>query len=120
MSVSENVRKAMDNAGLSAAELSVKSGVPESRLSEIINGKTKNPQMKTLVKLANAMRVNVAVLTGGEIQQEDRTLEEIIDGLEASEEYKMGAKRLLKKSPEEILEWLLEEMRKAREAREKG
>jgi repressor LexA len=67
MSLQANLSKLMELRGISATELSAKADVPTSRISEIVTGKTKNPQMKTLSKIAKALGVDVAVLTSEEI-----------------------------------------------------
>ena len=54
MDISEKLRKAMDIERLRPAELSRLSGVKEPRISEILSGKTKNPQAQTIRKLENS------------------------------------------------------------------
>jgi len=62
--IKERLIKIMDLKGISGAALASMSGVPQSRISDIVTGKTANPQMKTLQKIAVALDVPVGQLTG--------------------------------------------------------
>lgn len=64
MGLPENLSKLLELKGINSVDLAAKSGVPTSRISEIVTGKTKNPQLKTLQKIADALHVSVDVLTG--------------------------------------------------------
>ena len=65
MSLAENIKKLLKDQSLNMTDLSLKSGVPTSRISEIVSGVTQNPQMKTLKRLAEALNVPVDRLSGG-------------------------------------------------------
>jgi transcriptional regulator with XRE-family HTH domain len=66
MSVAERLQKAMDTAGLTPAELSRRSGVPQGRLSQIITGKTPHPRWDTISKLSKALGITENWLFTGE------------------------------------------------------
>lgn len=73
MGLAENLTKLLESKGVNAVWLASKSGVPTSRISEIVTGKTINPQLKTLQKIADALEVPVGTLTG---QKETPTVKE--------------------------------------------
>lgn len=58
----DNLRKFMEKRGLSGLELAARSGVPQARISEILTGKTLNPHMKTLKRLASGLEITVTDL----------------------------------------------------------
>ena len=62
MSLSDNLKLVMESKGLSASRLEKISKVPASRISDIVNNKTLNPQMKTINKLAKALDVDASEL----------------------------------------------------------
>lgn len=66
----ENIKKLRERAGFSITVLSEKSGVGRSTISEIENGKAKNPKTDTLMALAKALNVSTDELTEMEIQHE--------------------------------------------------
>jgi len=66
MALADNLKKLMEIKQISPFDLSKISGVPQPRISEIVNSKTLNPQLKTLVKLAEALEVEIVVLVGSE------------------------------------------------------
>ena len=57
--VSENLKEAMENAGLTVSELSYDARVPYQRVYYILNNKTPNPRVETLKKIADALGVTV-------------------------------------------------------------
>lgn len=59
-SLSDKLQKLLEHRGITPAELSRASGVPQARISEIVSGKTQNPQLKTLQKLSEALNVNLS------------------------------------------------------------
>jgi len=69
LSIKENLNKLMDLKGINAKALEKISGVPDSRISDIRNGKTQNPRMGTLSKLATALGVSTDVLVSENIEQ---------------------------------------------------
>jgi len=52
------IQKKREAAGLSQAELSRRSGVKQSVISDIENGHTKSPRVETLMALAAALGFN--------------------------------------------------------------
>lgn len=55
----EKIKKLRKNYGMTIKDLSDKSGVGKSTISEIETGKVKNPKSETLSKLAKALNVTV-------------------------------------------------------------
>jgi len=55
----EKIKKLRKNYGMTIKDLSDKSGVGQSTISEIETGKVKNPKSETLSKLAKALNVTV-------------------------------------------------------------
>jgi transcriptional regulator with XRE-family HTH domain len=55
----DNIKKLRLNNELTLAKLSEISGVGQSTINDIENGKAKNPKTDTLTKLANALGVNI-------------------------------------------------------------
>lgn len=62
----DNLIKALENKMWSAYKLWKVSGVSQSVISDIINGKVKNPTVKTLSKIADALGVSVNAFFDGE------------------------------------------------------
>ena len=67
MNIAIRLSELMEKQGLNSHSLSGKSDVPQPRIHEIVSGKTKNPQMKTLLKLATALGVSVDALSSGAV-----------------------------------------------------
>ncbi|TSK07801.1 MAG: helix-turn-helix transcriptional regulator [Geobacter sp.] len=59
MTIAKNLRELMFLNNIKATDLSKICGVPQPRISEILTGKTTNPQLKTLTKLAKGLGVAV-------------------------------------------------------------
>lgn len=62
----ENLRRLMAARGIGAIPLARKAGLARTGVSDILTGKSLNPQYATLRKLADALEVPMAALTGGE------------------------------------------------------
>ncbi len=62
--LANNLANLMEKQGVNAVELSKKSGVPQPRISEITSGKTADPRISTLSKLASALNVPIESLVG--------------------------------------------------------
>jgi len=56
--ISKNLRRIMELKELTPTALAKTSGVSQPRIYEIVNGTTKNPQLKTLEKLSKALNVD--------------------------------------------------------------
>jgi len=67
--ISDRIRQAMNIRGMKQVDVSNKSGVPKSALSEYISGKYE-PKQKALYLLAKALDVNVAWLMGLDVSME--------------------------------------------------
>lgn len=57
--ISENLKKAIDQKNTTISELSFDSRVTYPRIASILSGKTKNPRVETVSKLADALGVSV-------------------------------------------------------------
>ncbi|WP_054198892.1 helix-turn-helix domain-containing protein [Clostridium baratii] len=64
--LSDNIKLLRAKHNMTIKELSVKSGVGQSTISDIETGKAKNPRMETLQKLANVFNVDVGSLLNTE------------------------------------------------------
>ena len=62
--MAQNIKKLRKQLKLSQEELAKKAGITYSTLIKIESGVNKNPTIKTLVKIAKALKVNVDVLIG--------------------------------------------------------
>ena len=82
MGITDNLNKIMELTGITQRELELKSKVHDSRISEIRNGKTKNPQMKTIKKLSEGLGLSIDYLTSDDSiiseQELDRRYQEAI------------------------------------------
>ena len=96
MTLSEKLQKIMDAKGIQAIDLAKISGVPTSRISEIVTGKTKNPQLKTLMKLSDALGCSFLELTSS-------TLLTYTPGCEEKQEEPIGEKLVLDDLDKRIL-----------------
>ncbi len=64
MKLAEHLRFLMDSNTLGERELSRRSNVPQPVIHRILNGKTPNPTIETLQKLAGYFTLSVSELTG--------------------------------------------------------
>ncbi len=55
----ENLRRLMAERGLSAQKLSYAAQIPSSRISQLLNGSTRNPTLGTLSALAAGLEVTI-------------------------------------------------------------
>lgn len=53
--IADRLKKAIETSWVTPAEISRKTGIPSSRISEITTGKTKNPGVDTLFRIAKAI-----------------------------------------------------------------
>lgn len=63
--ISERLAEAMRIRKMTVSELSRKSKTPHPRISNILSGKTLNPRIGTMARLAVALDVSVEWLAGG-------------------------------------------------------
>lgn len=61
----EKLKELREKQGLSYQKLSDKSGVAASYICSLENGEKKNPSLKVMIKLADALGVNVTNIIGG-------------------------------------------------------
>lgn len=59
LNLSENLKKAIEDRQTTISELSFDSRVTYPRISGILTGKTKNPRIETVAKLADALGITV-------------------------------------------------------------
>jgi transcriptional regulator with XRE-family HTH domain len=56
------LKQLREKRGLTQEQLETKSGVPQPTISGIESGKVQNPRIKTLIALANALKVKFTEL----------------------------------------------------------
>ena len=66
------IKELIKSKGLTAKDVAVSSGISEPLLSNIVNGKG-NPSLQTLMRIADALGVNVA-----ELFEEDKPITETV------------------------------------------
>ena len=66
----ENVRKARKEQGMSQEELAFRAGMKRSYLSDLERG-TRNPTVRVLGRLAQALGIQPEVLIGGQLSSAD-------------------------------------------------
>ena len=64
--ISCNLKALIKLHGINARKLALSSGVPAARLSDILTGKTKDPRLATVRKLAGALDVSIDDLISDE------------------------------------------------------
>ncbi len=64
MQIRDRIKELLDGKNWTVYKLSKESGVAQSTLSDILNGKNKNPNFDTLIKISDALGVYVDRLTG--------------------------------------------------------
>lgn len=79
MGIAENIKKEMDKKGLKPADLVRLSGIPQGRLSQILNGKTKNPTIDTISKVAAALKIPTEGLIVNNYDRTNNTATAIIN-----------------------------------------
>jgi len=55
----ENLRRLMNEKGISAQKLSYEARIPASRISQLLRGSTRNPTLDTMLGLARALDVTI-------------------------------------------------------------
>lgn len=70
MCLSNRLRDFMEKQRLSSPALARMAGVPESTIKNILQGKSKNPEYRTLGPIAKALGVSLHQLTGESIEGE--------------------------------------------------
>ena len=59
LDISECMRRTMKNKDLEVATIAKKTGIAKSTIHELENGTTKNPTIKTVVKLCEGIEITV-------------------------------------------------------------
>lgn len=62
--LSDRLQIAMDARGMRQADVCKLAGINRSKLSMIMSGKTKDPQLSTCVALCSALGISMAYLAG--------------------------------------------------------
>lgn len=62
--LSERIQYAMDQRGMSQADLARVTGMTTSNIAYIVNGRTKDPRLSSVVSIAQALDVPLAYLAG--------------------------------------------------------
>lgn len=86
----KRIKGLRENYGMTIKELSDKSGVGQSTISEIETGKAKNPKSETLSKLASALNVTVDVLLTDKWDDEYNPNGELAKQVKFIESLKLG------------------------------
>ncbi len=63
--IAANLKKLIENSELKPSQISRKTGIPTSRISEIVTGKTKNPGVDTLFRIVDALGGNLNFVVSG-------------------------------------------------------
>lgn len=96
----KRIRELRDSHNMTIKELSEKSGVGQSTISEIETGKAKNPKSETLSKLASALNVTVDSLLAEKWDDEYNPNGELAKQVKFIEALQLN-------SPEEALKFIL-------------
>lgn len=96
----KRIRELRDSHNMTIKELSDKSGVGQSTISEIETGKAKNPKSETLSKLASALNVTVDSLLAEKWDDEYNPNGELAKQVKFIESLQLN-------SPEEALKFIL-------------
>lgn len=64
MDLKDRINKSMISNGINQAELCRKTGMGSSKVSQILQGKTTDPRLSTVLKIADALDVSLDYLAG--------------------------------------------------------
>jgi len=70
--IPRNMRRVMDSRGLSAQRLSYRAEVSAARISDILRGKTRNPGVEVMCRIARALDVTLDDLVGDHVSDDSR------------------------------------------------
>lgn len=95
MEIKDNIKKLLELEKWSVYRLSKESGLAQSTLSDILNGKNKNPNLETLDKIADALNVlrekligeSVGCILHTKLKEVNMTLEELAEKTNLSMDY---------------------------------
>lgn len=62
--ISENIQRALDENGMTQADLARRTGLSTAVVSQIVSGKTKDPRLSNVIAIANALGVSLDYLAG--------------------------------------------------------
>jgi len=62
--LAERIQKAMDERGVTQADLARMTGMTTSNMAYIVNGKTKDPRLSSVMLIAEALGVSLNYLAG--------------------------------------------------------
>ncbi len=69
MDISEKIQKLIDNKGITPYELSIKSGIPHSSISRILNGETKKLSTKNKQLISEYFKIEEDYFNNGNISE---------------------------------------------------
>ena len=64
--LAERIQLVMNERGMTQADLARKTGMTTSNIAYIVNGKTKDPRLSSVVSIARALNVSLSYLVGKE------------------------------------------------------
>lgn len=62
--LANRIQQAMDERGMTQADLARKSGLSTALVAQIVTGKTKDPRLLSVIKIAQALDVSLDYLAG--------------------------------------------------------
>lgn len=65
--LAERIQKAMDERDMTQADLARKTGLTTSNIAYIVNGKTKDPRLSSVIAISKALNVSLAYLVGDQL-----------------------------------------------------
>jgi transcriptional regulator with XRE-family HTH domain len=69
MTVADNIRRLLDESGMSASAASKKAGLPRDAISDILKGKSAHPRADTIAKIARAFEVDPGAILTGQVRR---------------------------------------------------
>lgn len=65
--LAQRIQKAMDEQNITQADLARMTGMTTSNVAYIVNGKTKDPRLQSVMLIANALGVSLDYLAGNRV-----------------------------------------------------
>ena len=65
--LAERIQKVMDDRGMTQADLARETGITTSNIAYIVNGKTKDPRLQSVMSIAAALGVSLDYLAGYDV-----------------------------------------------------
>ncbi|BAH06812.1 helix-turn-helix domain-containing protein [Clostridium kluyveri] len=80
MNFGTRLSELIDKFNISTYKLSKLSGVAQSTISDIVNGRNKNPSLETLLKFSSSLNITLSELIGETELKLTPDLKELVDG----------------------------------------